>query len=140
MLGLNNPSQSAGGIVKNTGFQSLALSDQSAQITDATSRQVEFILSDDVELLEVRVGWSDSDNSRNLDQVAFWSECFDSNGSMIPNSYRPMVVPFISGFSKRFYFIPILTPSNAKKIVFACNYFDIQVCIVSRTTFKEPQS
>ncbi|CAK3108250.1 hypothetical protein VCRA2128O308_470001 [Vibrio crassostreae] len=83
------------------------------------------------------MGWADSENSRNLDQVTFWSQCFDDNDEMIANSHRAMVVPFVAGFSMRFYFIPILTPSNAKKIIFTCNYIDIQVCIVSRTTFKE---
>ncbi|EGQ7984205.1 hypothetical protein HJA60_004285 [Vibrio vulnificus] len=139
MFELHNPISSRD-VTKSGGFQSLTLSNQSAQISNATNRQVEFALSDDVELLEVRVGWSDSDNSRGLDQIAFWSQCFDVNGRMIPNSHRPMVIPFVAGFSKRFYFIPILTPSNAKKIIFTCNYIDIQVCIVSRTAFKEPQS
>lgn len=137
MFELHNPIGSRGDKTGNGGFQSLVLSNQYAQVSDATNRQVEFSLSDDVELLEVRVGWSDSENSRNLDQVAFWSQCFDDHDEMIANSHRAMVVPFVAGFARRCYFIPILTPSNAKKIIFTCNYIDIQVCIVSRTTFKE---
>ncbi|WGW00351.1 hypothetical protein QF117_09150 [Vibrio sp. YMD68] len=119
------------------GLLDFELVNQSAKITDATSRQVEFLLSENIELLEVRVSWSNGDNSRGLDQVSFWSQCFDSKGSVIPNSHRPMVVPFVAGLSVRYYFIPIFTPSEATRIVFTCNYIDIDVCIVSRATFLE---
>ncbi|MEZ9431709.1 hypothetical protein AB4247_26070, partial [Vibrio splendidus] len=64
MFELHNPIGSRGDKTGNGGFQSLVLSNQYAQVSDATNRQVEFSLSDDVELLEVRVGWLDSENSR----------------------------------------------------------------------------
>ncbi|TCT60138.1 hypothetical protein [Vibrio crassostreae] len=140
MFMLNNPSQSTGGIVKNTGFQSLVLNNESAQITDATSRRVEFSLSDDMELLDVHVDWSSGDNSRDLTYLQFYSWCVDGDGNTITNSHKAVTLPVVDTPVSQSHPYCISTPSQARKIIFECVYVDIKIHIKSRATFEEPQS
>lgn len=138
MFALNNPSNNAGQSPYVGGFQSLVLGRHFAKITDSTDRKVEFELSDDVELLEVCVGWADEDNPKNLPDTDFNFEYLDVDGVAIPNSYRRVMLPFSPSPRTRVYYIPASTPSKAKKAVFYCPYIDISLSIVSRATFKEP--
>lgn len=142
MFALSNPSSNASNAGQSTyigGFQSLVFNRHFAKITDSTERMVEFELSDDVELLEVSLSWTDEDNPKNLSDTDLNFKYLDADGEVIPGSDRRVMLPFSPSPRTRIYYIPALTPSEAKKAVFYCSYIDITVSFVSRAVFKEPQ-